>query len=128
MNQFAGAIVFLPRDQAGTLMLENILFEPALAWLSQTLQAAGAERFLVVCHEEDRAAAAACVPAGAEFVTTGDADAFSRLSNFLGEQEGRVLVLTTPSFSPTRASASCPSRVCCPGARAPGCSGWTPPP
>ena len=98
MNQFAGAIVFLPKDQTGTLMLEDILFEPAAAWLSQTLGAAGVERFLVVCHEDDRELAAACFPQDASFVTTGDADAFQRLSDFLDGQSGRVLVLTAPVF------------------------------
>ena len=98
MNQFAGAIIFLPKDQTGTLMLEDILFDPAAAWLAQTLRAAGVERFLVVCHEDDRAAAVTCFPADASFVTPGDADAPQRLSAFLDGLDGQVLVLTAPVF------------------------------
>ncbi|MGN1003665.1 MAG: UDP-N-acetylglucosamine diphosphorylase [Oscillospiraceae bacterium] len=98
MSDMIGAIIFLTKDHTGTLMLEPILFEPAAAWLSQTLQAAGLERFLVVCHEDDHAAAAACFPEGAQFVTTGDENAFEKLSRFLEGLDGRVLVFTSPVF------------------------------
>lgn len=98
MNDMIGAIVFLPKDHTGTLMLEPILFEPAAAWLSQTLQAAGLGRFFVVCHEDDRDAAAACFPSEAQFVTTGDENAFDKLSRFLEELGGRVVVFTSPVF------------------------------
>lgn len=98
MNNMLGAIVFLPKDQSGTLMLENILFEPAATWLSQTLQATGLTRFLVVCHESDRDAASACFPVGSEFVTTGDRNAFEKLSRFLTQLDGNVLVFTSPVF------------------------------
>lgn len=98
MNNMLGAIIFLPKDQSGTLMLENILFEPAAVWLSQTLLAAGLNRFLVVCHEGDRDAAAACFPGDAEFVTTGDGNAFEKLSHFLEPLDGNVLVFTSPVF------------------------------
>lgn len=98
MNHMLGAIIFLPKDQSGTLMLEDILFEPAAAWLSQTLQAAGMNCFLVVCHEGDLNAATACFPAGAEFVTTGDANAFEKLSRFLEQLDGNVVVFTAPVF------------------------------
>ncbi len=98
MNDMFGAIIFLPKDSSGTMMLEDILFEPAAAWLSQSLQAAGICRFLVVCHEGDRDAASACFPAGAEFVTTGDGNAFEKLSRFLNQLPGRVLVFTSPVF------------------------------
>lgn len=98
MNNTLGAIVFLPKDQSGALMLEKILFDPAALWLSQTLQAAGLTQFLVVCHEDDREAAAACFPAGAQFVTTGDTNAFETLSRFLERLEGNVLVFTAPVF------------------------------
>lgn len=93
-----GAIVFLTKDPSGTLMLEDILFDPAAAWLSQTLQAAGLDRFLVVCHEEDHAAAAACFPQNTWFVTTGDGNALEKLSAFLNELAGQVLVFTSPVF------------------------------
>lgn len=98
MNSTNGAIIFLTKDQSGTLMLEDILFDPAAAWLSQTLQAAGLDRFLVVCHEEDHAAAAACFPQNAWFVTTGDGNALEKLSAFLNDMSGQVLVFTSPVF------------------------------
>lgn len=98
MSSTRGAIVFLTKDPAGTLMLENILFDPAAAWLSQTLQAAGVDRFLVVCHAEDHGAAAACFPDTARFVTTGDRNALNKLSAFLSELPGQVLVFTAPVF------------------------------
>lgn len=98
MSGTNGAIIFLTKDHAGTLMLEDILFDPAAAWLSQTLQAAGLDRFLVVCHEDDRTAAAKCFPEQAEFVTTGDENALEKLSCFLEQLSGRVLVFTAPVF------------------------------
>ena len=61
MSNMTGAIIFLPKDQHGTLMLEDILFEPAASWLSQSLQAAGISRFLIVCHSADRDAASAII-------------------------------------------------------------------
>lgn len=98
MSSTNGAIIFLPKDHAGTLMLEHILFDPAAAWLSQTLQAAGLDHFLVVCHEDDRTAASGCFPEQAEFVTTGDENALEKLSCFLERLNGRVLVFTSPVF------------------------------
>ena len=98
MSGTKGAIIFLTKDPSGTLMLEDILFDPAAAWLSQTLQAAGLEQFLVVCHEEDHAAAAACFPETAWFVTTSDRNALEKLSAFLTELSGQVLVFTSPVF------------------------------
>ena len=70
-----GAIVFLPReDDAPSLMLQDILFDPACAWLSAALERAGVDRFLVVCHDDDQPAAQGCFPAGTEFVTAGAAE------------------------------------------------------
>ena len=98
MSSTNGAIIFLTKDPSGTLMLEDILFDPAAAWLAQTLQGAGLTRFLVVCHEEDRAAASACFPETAWFVTTSDGNALEKLSAFLTELSGQVLVFTSPVF------------------------------
>jgi bifunctional UDP-N-acetylglucosamine pyrophosphorylase/glucosamine-1-phosphate N-acetyltransferase len=97
-DHISGAIVFLTKDHTGTLMLENILFDPAAAWLSQTLQAAGVARFLVVCHQDDRDLAASCFPPQAQFVTTGDENAPETLSRFLDALSGQVLVFTAPVF------------------------------
>lgn len=98
MDSTNGAIIFLTKDHAGTLMLEDVLFDPAAAWLSQTLQAAGLDHFLVVCHEDDRTAAAQCFPGQAEFVTTDDENAPEKLSRFLERLNGQVLVFTAPVF------------------------------
>ncbi|OUN02499.1 UDP-N-acetylglucosamine diphosphorylase [Flavonifractor sp. An92] len=93
----AGAIVFLPREGNGrSLMLEDLLFEPAALWLAETLRRGGVERFLVVCHQNDLEEAAACFPEGTELITTGTEDANQRLSAFLGGQTGRVVVVTKP--------------------------------
>ncbi len=94
-----GAIVFLPReDDAPSLMLEDILFDPAARWLSAALERAGADRFLVVCHDDDRALAETCFPAGTEFVTAGAMDANRRLMDFLAALGGQVAVFTRPVF------------------------------
>ena len=94
-----GAIVFLPREgEEPSLLLRPILFDPAAVWLSAALERAGVERFLVVCREEDRAAAGASFPQGTEFVTEGAEDAASRLLAFLDDLEDRVCVFTRPVF------------------------------
>ena len=79
-----GAVIFMPRDIDGpSLMLEELLFDPAAAWLSAALERGGVDRFLVVCHEGDRAAAEACFPAGTQFVLEGAAGASEQLLAFL---------------------------------------------
>ena len=84
-----GAVVFLPREGNGpSLMLEELLFDPAALWLAESLRAAGVERFFVVCHTDDQARAAACFPAGTEFVTGGSGDAVEQLSAFLNALAG----------------------------------------
>ena len=91
-----GAVVFLPREGNGvSLMLEDLLFDPAALWLAQALSRAGVERFFVVCHTDDREKAQACFPEGTEFVTGVSEDAVEQLVAFLNELEGRVLVVTT---------------------------------
>ena len=94
-----GAIVFLPReDVTPSLMLQDILFDPACTWLSAALERAGVERFLVVCHGDDQPAAQGCFPAGTEFVTEGAGDAAGRLSAFLSGLEDRAYIFTRPVF------------------------------
>ena len=84
-----GAIVFLPREgDTSSLMLEDLLFDPAAAWLSAALERSGVERFLVVCHDDDRERAGACFPGGTEFVTDGAEDAAGQLTAFLTALEG----------------------------------------
>ena len=94
-----GAIVFLPREgESPSLMLEQLLFDPAARWLSAALERCGVKRFLVVCHDGDREKAAACFPEGTDFVTQGSVDAPRQLGAFLGQLSGRVLVFTQPVF------------------------------
>ena len=92
-----GAVIFLPREGNGpSLMLQELLFDPAARWLAQALADAGVERFFVVCHSDDREAAQACFPEGAEFVTGVSEDAVEHLVAFLSGLEGKVIVITKP--------------------------------
>ena len=101
-----GAVVFLPREGNGpSLMLEELLFDPAALWLAESLRAAGVERFFVVCHTDDQARAAASFPAGTEFVTGGSGDAVEQLSAFLNALEGKVIVITKADLADTDALA-----------------------
>ena len=94
-----GAIVFLPREGTGpSLMLEDLLFDPAALWLAETLKEQGVERFFVVCHADDRERALPCFPEGTEFVTTDTEGAVTKLSAFLDGLEGPVSVVTRPVF------------------------------
>ncbi len=90
-----GAVIFLPREgEKAPLLLEDILFDPAARWLSEALMAEGVKRFLVVCHEDDRPAAAACFPPETEFVDEkGLSDG---LAKFLSQCPGQVSVVTKP--------------------------------
>ena len=93
----AGAIVFLPREgDRRSVMLEHVLFDPAALWLSCALQREGAGKFLVVCDDADRDAAAECFPENTRFITTGAKDASQKLSDFLAEVPGAVAVITRP--------------------------------
>ena len=101
-----GAIVFLPREgDTSSLMLEDILFDPAAAWLSAALERSGVERFLVVCHDDDRERAGKCFPGGTEFVTDGAEDAAGQLTAFLDALEGNVAVFTRPVFLDDRGAS-----------------------
>ena len=101
-----GAIVFLPReDGRSSLMLEELLFDPAATWLSAALERAGVNRFLVVCHSDDREAAQRCFPAGTQFIMEGAADAADHLLTFLSELAGPVCVFTRPVFLDDRGAA-----------------------
>ena len=101
-----GAVIFMPRDIDGpSLMLEELLFDPAAAWLSAALERGGVDRFLVVCHEGDRAAAEACFPAGTQFVLEGAAGASEQLLAFLAGLEGDAYVFTRPVFLDDRGAS-----------------------
>ena len=92
-----GAVVFLPREGSGaSLMLEDLLFDPAALWLTEALKSAGVERFFVVCHTDDREKAEACFPEGTRFVTGGSENAVEQLVAFLGELDGKAIVVMRP--------------------------------
>ncbi len=107
-----GAIVFLSRDERGASpLLNDILFDPAALWLSETLRSAGVERFFVVCEPEDVQAAAQCFPEGTAVVADGNADATARLHAFLEENPGDVTVVTRPVLlAPEGTSFSLPGK------------------
>ena len=93
----AGAVVFLPRDEHGTSpFLEDVLFDPACLWLVEALKAEGVSRFLAVCDDQSKEAAARCFPAGTDIVTTEAADAPSRLASFLNLVGEQVIVIARP--------------------------------
>ena len=92
-----GAIVFLERDEQGSsLFFQDILFDPAALWLSETLRRSGVERFLVVCGDADQDAARACFPEDTWFVSPGAANAPARLAEFLSLVPGPLAVVTRP--------------------------------
>lgn len=92
-----GAIVFLERDgQGSSLFFQDILFDPAALWLSETLRRSGVERFLVVCGDADQDAARACFPEDTWFVSPGEANAPARLAEFLSLVPGPLVVVTRP--------------------------------
>ena len=107
-----GAIVFLDRDEHGSaLFFQDILFDPAALWLSETLRRSGVERFLVVCDAAQREAAAACFPDGTCFVTSQATDAPARLAEFLSLVPGPVAVVTRPVLlAPEGTHFSLPSK------------------
>ena len=92
-----GAVIFLPREGNGaSVMLQELLFDPAARWLAQALSDAGVERFFVVCHSDDQEKAQACFPEGSEFVTGVSQDAVEQLVGFLATLEGKAVVITRP--------------------------------
>lgn len=93
----SGAIVFLDQVERGSaLFFQDILFDPAALWLSESLRQSGVERFLVVCSAVQQETAAACFPEGTSFVTSQAADAPARLAEFLSQVPGSVAVVTRP--------------------------------
>lgn len=93
----AGVIVFLPREgREKPLLLQKLLFQPGAVWLARALTAHGVDSFLVVCHEDDLAAATPCFPEGTVWVTEGSADAAGQLEAFLSARAGDVAVVTRP--------------------------------
>lgn len=91
------AIVFLPHGEEDTSpFLEDILYDPAALWLTESLRAAGVERFFAVCREQDVERTKACFPEGSIILSDGDTNATDRLYDFLEESSGGVTVITRP--------------------------------
>lgn len=89
-----GAVIFLPREADGrSLMLETLVFSPAALWVAEALKNAGVTDFFVICHGDDRVAAAACFPPDATFVS-GGSDAKVQLAAFLRQITGKVVVVS----------------------------------
>lgn len=92
-----GAVVFLPREGNGpSLMLEELLFDPAALWLAESLRAAGVERFFVVCHTDDQARAAAQLPRRHRVCHRRQRRRGGAAVGFLNALEGKVIVITKP--------------------------------
>ena len=108
----SGAILFLTGEEQGSsLFLQDVLFDPAALWLSETLRHSGVEHFFVVCDEGCRPAAAACFPQDTVFVSTGDPDVPSRMAEFLSQNPGPVTVVTAPILlAPEGCAFSLPGR------------------
>ena len=99
------AILFLPDDSARTgldrpLMLWPVQGAPLLAWLADSLFAAGVGRFFLVCGERFTQAALACFPREAEVTTAMDSEPADLLHVFLStaeDSEANVSIVTGPT-------------------------------
>lgn len=98
-------ILFLPDDSARTgldrpLMLWPVQGAPLLAWLADSLFAAGVGRFFLVCGERFTQRALACFPREAEVTTAMDSEPADLLHVFLstaGDSETHVTIVTGPT-------------------------------
>lgn len=117
------AVIFVPDDTAKTglsqpMLLQNLLGEPLLAWLADSLYYSGIGRFFLVCSDKYVRQARECLPAHAEVMTTMDSNAADLLHVFLSTSEaeeeeitviaGPVIyapLLSTRTGSPVSASA-----------------------
>ena len=66
------------------LMLQEVLFCPVLNWCMRAWMGKGIRRFFVICEEQFREEAAACVPTGADFASADAADYETALADFVG--------------------------------------------
>ena len=94
-----GAIILMTRKEEHTpsLLLEPILFDPAARWLAAALKRAGARRFLVVCHPDDREAAISCFPQETVFVSEGTPQVQEAMDLFQAGPD-KVTVIDSPVF------------------------------
>lgn len=86
----------VPVENGKPLMLQNVLFCPALTWCMRAWMKEGVGRFFIVCGPELQEEAAACVPQEAE-IALGDEEAYRRdIAAFAGDlpvQEVRQAML-----------------------------------
>ncbi len=98
-----------PIDNGKPLMLQNVLFCPALNWCMRAWMKEGVRRFFIVCEPSLHSEASACVPEGAEAVL-GDEEEYRRgVAAFAGDcriEEVRGAVLPVGgAMLPVRSSA-----------------------
>ena len=93
------AIIYVHREPGETTapsLLQNLLFCPAALWLTQSLSAAGVERFFAVCDPDVTETAAACFPEGSEIVSGDDPELEAKLKAFAAGTGGKLLTFTQP--------------------------------
>lgn len=99
MNYCDSAVVFVAREPGSDsqpLLLQNLLFSPAAAWLCRSLQLSGVERFFVVTEREFLDVCAACFPQTAHILPYDHPQLNDALQAFVSVAEGKVLTFTQP--------------------------------
>lgn len=99
------AVIFVPDDTAKTgysqpLMLHRVLGAPLLAWLADAMFDSGVGRFFLVCRDRYIDQARACLPDGAEVMTSADSDPADLLHVFLStadEAEREIPIIAGPA-------------------------------
>ncbi len=100
------AVIFLPDDCAKTgypqpTMLSPLMGAPLLTWLSHSLFEQGFGRFFLVGREPFLTRGKACMPAGAEVMTSADSDPADQLHVFLStadDAEENVTIIAGPTL------------------------------
>lgn len=106
MMAVMSAVLFVPDDTGKTeyprpLMLTRVLGVPLLAWLANALFTGGVGRFFLVCHERFVKEAVACLPEGAEIMTSVDSVPADLLHVFLStadDCEQTVDIIAAPAL------------------------------